>query len=92
MDKQKVMFAVQYLKGSPLDDWWRYKAKHGLDDIKWIKFTTVLKNALGDPENWSQSAHDTYFSAIQQLTQTVRDFAKRLEVLEEDLDDLPEEF
>jgi hypothetical protein len=90
-EEEKVTFAIQYLKGSPQDDWRRYEVIHGLDNTSWSEFTDVLKEALGDPENRSQTTYSTYFAAMQRPNQSARDFAKYLELLEEDLNDLPEE-
>ncbi|KAI9780340.1 MAG: hypothetical protein M1839_006763 [Geoglossum umbratile] len=72
-DEEKITFTIQYLKGSPQNNWWCYKAIHGLNSNSWKEFTAILKEALGDPEN------------------RIRDFAKRLELLAEDPDDLSKE-
>jgi hypothetical protein len=89
-DKNKIVYARQFLEGTLKEDWKRYEKGHGLDRISWEKFKELTLDWMDTPANRRIDAARKYEEA-NQGTLNVRSFANFLESLEDRLPSYTEE-
>ena len=93
-DRQKILWAMQYLGGDPRESWYSYFEKREethADTPTWEYFKQFMLDLLSDPVNRSLEAATAHAQAIQRKDQSVRAFATYLEVLEDQLTPYTEE-
>ena len=84
-DKNKVLYAMQYLEGEPRDRWAAYERSTGADTSTWKEFATYLLDLVQDPVNRTLTMAQRYQDASQRTDQSVHAFASYLETLEAEL-------
>jgi hypothetical protein len=83
-EDSRVAYASQYLDGVPETEWNRFEHDEGLDHT-WKEFKDFLLKTLKDPVNRKKDASQRLTDARQRDTQSVRDFAHYLDVLQDQL-------
>jgi hypothetical protein len=94
LDKDKVLWAMQYLAGDPRELWYTHYERTfaiGEETLTWGYFKDYMLDLLSDPINRTLEAATAHAHAMQRRDQTVRAFATYLEVLEEQLTPYTEE-
>lgn len=85
-EKDKVMWAMQFLQGDPRDAWYtQWERMRPIFNPTWTEFCSFTKDQLADPINRGLEAATKHQRALQRPDQTVRAFATYLEILESDL-------
>jgi hypothetical protein len=80
----RIAYASQYLDGVPETEWNRVEDDEGLDHT-WDEFKGFLLKILKDPANRKKDASQRLTDARQRDTQSVRDFAHYLDILQDQL-------
>lgn len=85
-DKDKVIWAMQYIGGEPKDAWRSYYERMtDAHEFTWEEFTGFLMDQLADPLNRALDAATQHQRATQREGQNVRSFATYLDTLEAQL-------
>jgi hypothetical protein len=93
-DKDKTLWAMQYLAGDPRELWYTHYERTfeaSEETLTWEYFKDYMLNLLSDPINRTLEAATAHAHAMQRKDQTVRAFATYLDVLEEQLTPYTEE-
>jgi len=91
-EQQKIIWAMQYLKGDPREAWYSYWERiYDHSKLTWKAFAKFLLDLLADPVNRSLEAATQFAKATQRSGQTIRAFATYLETLEDQLPPYTEE-
>lgn len=88
-DKDKILYAMQFLGDDPRATWREHKRAISLDDISWEYFTNHLLNLVEDPVNRQLNAVQAFYDAQQRSSQSAASFHTYLSHLEAQL---PEPF
>ncbi|GAB7357821.1 hypothetical protein MBLNU459_g1090t1 [Dothideomycetes sp. NU459] len=91
-EREKVVWAMQYLKGDPREAWYSHWER--LPDtsiVTWKAFVKFLLDLLSDPVNRTLEAATQLAKAAQRMGQSIRSFATYLETLEDQLPPYSEE-
>lgn len=85
-ESERVLYAMQYLKGEPRDAWWAHFERIDEDDLNWDNFKAFLLDQIADPLNRTLEAAIKYHACRQRPDQTTRAFATHLSTLEDQLE------
>ena len=91
-EKDKVLYAMQYLAGEPKDTWYRHEKTLDWDTLTWAYFEKFLLNIVEDPVNRQLNAHQLYTNALQQPHQSVHSFEAYLSNLEAQIPPIDEAY
>jgi hypothetical protein len=78
----RIAYASQYLDGVPETEWDRVEEDEGRDHT-WVEYKAFLLKILKDPTNRKKDASQRLTDARQRDTQTIRDFAHYLDLLQD---------
>lgn len=84
-NRSRVLYAAQWLRKKPAEQWTRYEKTNGKDITTWEDFVTILLDWVQSPKNRHLATAEKFESAIQGPTQDVRGFALYLQSLEDEL-------
>lgn len=85
-DADKILMALQYLKGEPADAYKREEKRVGKDLITWDEFEKLLLDEVADPVNRLFTVAQRHQDAMHGATQKAAEFVTYLESLEEELE------
>ncbi|KAI9778542.1 MAG: hypothetical protein M1816_004026 [Peltula sp. TS41687] len=91
-DKDRVLFAWQYLKGDTQDAWYLHQESMGIENFTWKDFKDWLQNDLVPGPIRMARVFGKYKTAEQGDKQTATQLAAYMDTLEQQMDPLPEAY
>ena len=73
-EKNKVLYAMQYLADESKNIWYHHKKTLNWDTLIWVYFEKFLLNIIKNSVNCQLNAYQLYISATQQSHQSVHSF------------------
>ena len=91
-EKNKVLYAMQYLAGKSKNIWYHHKKTLNWNTLIWAYFEKFLLNIIENSVNCQLNAYQLYINALQQSHQSVHSFEVYLSNLETQIPSIDEAY